>query len=92
MAPAGGKRVQVAKTKVVARRPAAATAAANVDPATTLRPKAIIDELRKVVWPPFDELSRMTGIVILTVLIFACILGLADFLLANVVGHIYPTQ
>ncbi len=56
-----------------------------------MRPKAVIDELRKVVWPSADELSRMTGIVIMTVIIFSGIIGLADWGLASGVGRIYNT-
>ena len=46
-------------------------------------------ELRKVAWPTWDELRRMTGIVILTVLIFAALIGLADLILSIIVKQLY---
>ena len=49
----------------------------------------VIGELRKVVWPTWTELRRMTGIVILTVILLASIVGLADLLLSMAVKQIY---
>jgi preprotein translocase SecE subunit len=49
----------------------------------------VVGELRKVVWPTWDELRRMTGIVLLTVLILAAIIGLADLLLSIAVKQLY---
>lgn len=49
----------------------------------------VVGELRKVVWPTWDELRRMTGIVILTVILLAAIIGLADLLLSIVVKQLY---
>jgi len=49
----------------------------------------VVGELRKVVWPTWDELRRMTGIVILTVIILAVIIGVADLLLSIAVKQLY---
>ena len=49
----------------------------------------VISELRKVSWPAPDELWRMTSVVIATVIIFAAIIGLADYLLGILLSHIY---
>ena len=49
----------------------------------------VVGELRKVVWPTWDELRRMTGIVMLTVVILAAIIGLADLLLSMAVKQLY---
>lgn len=51
--------------------------------------RGVWDELRKVQWPTRDELSRMTGIVIATVILFAIIIGGADYLLSLGVRQIY---
>ncbi|HXA29062.1 MAG TPA: preprotein translocase subunit SecE [Candidatus Angelobacter sp.] len=51
----------------------------------------VVGELRKVVWPTWDELRRMTGIVLLTVVILAVIIGLADLLLSIAVKQLYTT-
>ena len=44
--------------------------------------RGVWEELKKVVWPARDELARMTGIVIATVVIFAALVGGADYLLS----------
>jgi preprotein translocase SecE subunit len=44
--------------------------------------RGVWEELKKVVWPARDELARMTGIVIATVIIFAALVGGADYLLS----------
>jgi preprotein translocase subunit SecE len=44
--------------------------------------RGVWEELKKVVWPTRDELLRMTGIVIATVIIFAALVGGADYLLS----------
>ena len=44
--------------------------------------RGVWEELKKVVWPARDELLRMTGIVIATVILFAVIVGAADYLLS----------
>lgn len=49
----------------------------------------VVGELRKVVWPTWDELRRMTGIVLVTVVILAAIIGLADLLLSMAVKQLY---
>lgn len=50
------------------------------------------NELIKVVWPTWEELFRMTGIVIITVIIFASLIGIADFVLGLVVKPLYTTS
>jgi len=49
----------------------------------------VVAELRKVVWPTWNELRRMTGIVIVTVILLAAIIGLADLLLSIAVKQLY---
>ena len=49
--------------------------------------RGVWEELKKVVWPTRDELFRMTGIVIATVIIFAALVGGADYLLSIGVQH-----
>ena len=44
--------------------------------------RGVWEELKKVVWPGRDELARMTGIVIATVIVFAVLVGSADYLLS----------
>jgi len=44
--------------------------------------RGVWEELKKVVWPAREELIRMTGIVIATVIIFAALVGAADYLLS----------
>jgi preprotein translocase subunit SecE len=38
-------------------------------------------ELKKVIWPSKSEVAQSTKIVIISVIIFAVVLGLVDFLL-----------
>jgi preprotein translocase subunit SecE len=51
--------------------------------------RGVWDELRKVVWPTRDELSRMTGIVVATVILFAVLIGGADYVLSLGVKQVY---
>ncbi|MFN2569821.1 MAG: preprotein translocase subunit SecE [Candidatus Dormibacteria bacterium] len=51
--------------------------------------KDVWEELKKVLWPTRKELTRMTGIVIATVFIFAGIIGVADYGLGLVVKQLY---
>jgi preprotein translocase subunit SecE len=39
----------------------------------------IYEELRKVVWPTREELIKMTGVVIATVIVVALVLGAIDY-------------
>ena len=39
----------------------------------------VVEELAKVIWPTRMELTRMTGIVVATVIIFSAIIGVADY-------------
>src|ERR1035438_9642200 len=54
--------------------------------------RGVWEELKKVVWPARDELVRMTGIVIATVIIFAALVGGADYLLSLGVKQAVATQ
>jgi preprotein translocase subunit SecE len=49
----------------------------------------VYQELKKVSWPNRVELARMTQIVVLTVLIFAALIGAVDFLLSLIVKQLY---
>lgn len=53
---------------------------------------SVVDELRKVVWPTWDELGRMTGVVVTTVILMALIVSAADFVLGKVVQQLYSTS
>ena len=55
-------------------------------------PRGVWEELKKVVWPTRDELLRMTGIVIATVIIFAALVGGADYLLSLGVKQAVTSQ
>ncbi len=44
--------------------------------------RGVWEEPKKVVWPARDELLRMTGIVIATVIIFAALVGGTDYILS----------
>ncbi len=46
-------------------------------------------ELKKVIWPGRDEVVSNTKVVLVSVAIFAAILGLADFLLLSAVDFIF---
>ena len=49
----------------------------------------VVQELRKVVWPTWDELRRMTGVVLVTVILLAAIIGVADLVLSIAVKQLY---
>ena len=53
--------------------------------------QGVWDELRKVQWPTRDELLRMTGIVLATVVLFGVIIGAADYLLSLGVRQVYTS-
>ena len=53
--------------------------------------QGVWDELRKVVWPGREELARMTGIVIATVVLFGVLIGGADYLLSLGVRQVYSS-
>jgi preprotein translocase SecE subunit len=52
---------------------------------------SVVDELRKVVWPTWNELGRMTGVVVTTVILMAVIVSAADYGLGLVVKQLYTT-
>ncbi len=53
---------------------------------------SVVEELRKVVWPTWNELGRMTGVVVTTVILMAVIVSAADYGLGLVVKQLYaPT-
>lgn len=54
--------------------------------------RGVWDELRKVVWPARDELLRMTGIVVATVILFGVIIGGADYILSFGVHQLYTSS
>ncbi|MGD0447986.1 MAG: preprotein translocase subunit SecE [Candidatus Dormibacteria bacterium] len=51
--------------------------------------RGVWDELRKVVWPTWPELTRMTGVVVVTVVLFSLLIGGADYALGYAVKPIY---
>ncbi|HEX4754178.1 MAG TPA: preprotein translocase subunit SecE [Candidatus Dormibacteraeota bacterium] len=53
---------------------------------------SVVDELRKVVWPTWNELARMTGVVVTTVILMALIVSAADFALGQVVKQLYSSS
>jgi preprotein translocase subunit SecE len=52
---------------------------------------SVVDELRKVVWPTWNELGRMTGVVVTTVILMAVIVSAADYGLGLVVKQLYSS-
>lgn len=46
-------------------------------------------ELRKVVWPSRDEVSSSTKVVLVSVALFAAVLGIVDFLLLKGVDYLF---
>ncbi|MFN4244706.1 MAG: preprotein translocase subunit SecE [Brevinematia bacterium] len=48
--------------------------------------KDVIEEMKKVSWPPKEEVISSSGIVIVFILILAVILGLVDFIASTVIG------
>ena len=53
---------------------------------------SVLDELRKVVWPTWPELGRMTGVVVTTVVLMAIIVSAADYGLGLVVKQLYSSS
>jgi preprotein translocase subunit SecE len=53
---------------------------------------SVVEELRKVVWPTWNELGRMTGVVVTTVILMAVIVSAADYGLGFVVKQLYSTS
>jgi preprotein translocase SecE subunit len=53
---------------------------------------SVVDELRKVVWPTWNELGRMTGVVVTTVVLMAIIVSAADYGLGFVVKQLYASS
>jgi preprotein translocase subunit SecE len=53
--------------------------------------QGVWDELRKVVWPTREELARMTGIVVATVILFGLLIGGADYVLSLGVKQVYTS-
>ena len=53
---------------------------------------SVMEELRKVVWPTWNELGRMTGVVVTTVVLMAVIISAADYGLGFVVKQLYNTS
>ena len=54
--------------------------------------QGVWDELRKVQWPTREELLRMTGIVIATVILFGVLIGGADYVLSLGVKQLYTSS
>ena len=52
---------------------------------------SVVEELRKVVWPTWNELGRMTGVVVTTVILMAVIVSAADYGLGFIVKQLYAT-
>ena len=67
----------------------------NTPPAATPRAErsgslvAIYQELRKVTWPTWRELTRMTQVVVATVILFAFFIGGLDLVLSYIAKPIY---
>ena len=53
---------------------------------------SVVEELRKVVWPTWNELGRMTGVVVTTVVLMAIIVSAADYGLGFIVKQLYTTS
>ena len=85
------KAVRTARTATVPSRPTLQRPRAN-RPGLVEYFRGVWDELKKVVWPGRDELLRMTGIVLATVILFAALIGAADFLLSLGVKQLYTSS
>ena len=48
-----------------------------------------VSELKKVSWPSHDEVVSSTKVVVVSVVIFAAILGLVDFLLVTGIDKLF---
>lgn len=48
-----------------------------------------VSELKKVSWPSRDEVVSSTKVVVVSVVIFAAILGLVDFLLVTGIDKLF---
>ncbi len=48
-----------------------------------------VSELKKVSWPSKDEVVSSTKVVVVSVFIFAAILGLVDFLLVTGIDRLF---
>ena len=46
-------------------------------------------ELKKVVWPSRDEVASSTKVVLVSVAIFATVLGVVDFLLVRGIDYLF---
>ncbi|MGH7722934.1 MAG: preprotein translocase subunit SecE [Candidatus Dormibacteria bacterium] len=53
---------------------------------------SVVEELRKVVWPTWNELGRMTGVVVTTVILMAVLVSAADYGLGFVVKQLYSSS
>src|SRR3984893_1176262 len=82
------KAVRTARTATVPSRPTLQRPRAN-RPGLVEYFRGVWDELKKVVWPGREELLRMTGIVLATVILFALLIGAADFVLSIGVKQLY---
>jgi preprotein translocase subunit SecE len=51
--------------------------------------KESVSELKKVSWPSRDEVKSSTKVVVVSVFIFAAILGLVDFLLVTGIDKLF---
>ncbi|HAK44485.1 MAG TPA: preprotein translocase subunit SecE [Spirochaeta sp.] len=51
--------------------------------------KESISELKKVSWPSREEVGSSTKVVVISVVIFAAILGLVDFLLVTGIDKLF---
>ena len=85
------KAVRTARTATVPSRPTLQRPRAN-RPGLVEYFRGVWDELKKVVWPGREELLRMTGIVLATVILFAALIGAADFLLSLGVKQLYTSS
>jgi preprotein translocase subunit SecE len=85
------KAVRTARTATVPSRPTLQRPRAN-RPGLVEYFRGVWDELKKVVWPGREELLRMTGIVLATVILFAVLIGAADYLLSLGVKQLYTSS
>lgn len=51
--------------------------------------KESISELKKVSWPGREEVASSTKVVVISVVLFAAILGLVDFLLVTGIDKLF---
>jgi preprotein translocase subunit SecE len=87
MAKQGTDRPRAAQTATGARRPPVSPQTERTGPRTYLR--EVQAEMKRVAWPPRDEIINSTIIVIIGVVVMTGLIFLFDWLAGGAVNHIF---